>query len=69
MAAKTYKLGICAVCGNEKLISYCLPCGANICIDCDTNYPARAGAALNKWGPVALAVCAVGLLVWVLVKK
>lgn len=69
MEAKTYKLGICAVCGEQKLISYCLPCGANICLDCDTNYPARAGAALNKWGFIVLAVGAVGLLVYILLKK
>lgn len=66
---KEHEIAQCAVCGQNKEVSYCAPCGANICVDCDTDYPARANAALNKHGFVALGILAVGFLSFLILRK
>lgn len=43
-----YDLGDCDVCGKTTRVRWCDWCKANLCIDCEGNYPARMAAAMKR---------------------
>jgi hypothetical protein len=42
------EVGTCAVCGQEKEVTYCALCDKMLCSECKGNYPARFKAAVRE---------------------